>query len=301
MTGAKALQVWFFELHDEDRVAALLQQVQYSGAVDAVALNAEHAAVLCRGANSAQNSRIHNKLCFTCWMLQLLRRRSHSIRACMLNLLDKIVYISLVHVLAAVSLCVCAGGCLLNSLGPRSRYTLVVCHNTLRCTVLCAKRYQVRALKRAGQIHVHSLPAAAGAAAGADPQPAPEAGQGADAVQHLDPNPTLTLPPPGAPADMACAALRKHFLAASTALGGLDPNSTLTLPPPGAPSDVACAALSDQFLVAGTASGGLWCFRCAERAPVAEARHAQGVTRVWPQPAGVRRAGAVCRRTILRL
>ena len=41
--------------------------------------------------------------------------------------------------------------------------------------------------------------------------------------------------------------------------------------------------------MAGTASGGLWCFACAPRAPVAEARHAGGgVRRVWPQPAGVR-------------
>lgn len=108
--------------------------------------------------------------------------------------------------------------------------------------------------ERAGQIHVHSLPAAASAAATIDPQPAPEAGQSAGAAQ------------------------------------GLDPNSTLTLPPPGAPADVACAALSGHFLVAGTASGGLWYFRCAERAPVAEARHAQGVRRVWPQPSGVRHA-----------
>ena len=70
----------------------------------------------------------------------------------------------------------------------------------------------------------------------------------------------------------------------------LGPNPTLTLPPPGAPADVACVALSANFLVAGTASGGLWYFRCAERVPVAEARHAGGVWRVWPQPAGVRRA-----------
>ena len=126
--------------------------------------------------------------------------------------------------------------------------------------MLCLKLCEVTALKRAGQIHVHSLPAAASAAANTDPPPALEAGQSASAEQHLDPNPTLTLPPPGAPADVACAALSAHFL------------------------------------VAGTASGGLWYFRCAERAPVAEARHAAGVTRVWPQPAGVRRAGAVCGR-----
>ena len=49
MTGAQVLQVWFFELRGEDRVAALLQQVQYAGPVEAVALNAEHAAVLCQG------------------------------------------------------------------------------------------------------------------------------------------------------------------------------------------------------------------------------------------------------------
>ena len=65
---------------------------------------------------------------------------------------------------------------------------------------------------------------------------------------------------------------------------------TLTLPPPGAPPDVACLALSQHFLVAGTASGGLWLFRCPERMPVAETRHAGGGIRcVWPQPAGVRR------------
>ena len=70
----------------------------------------------------------------------------------------------------------------------------------------------------------------------------------------------------------------------------LNPIPTLTLPPPGAPPDVACLALSQHFLVAGTASGGLWLFRCAERVPVAETRHAGGGIRcVWPQPAGVRR------------
>ena len=129
------------------------------------------------------------------------------------------------------------------------------------CVLLC----KVTALDCAGQIHIHCLPAAAGAAADAGLHPAPQAGQSVGAAQHPDPNPTLTLPPPGAPAD------------------------------------VACAALSARFLVAGTASGGLWYFRCAERVPVAEARHAAGVTCVWPQPAGVRRADAVCRWPILYL
>ena len=49
MTGAKAPQVWFIELHGEGRVATLLQQVQYADAVEAVTMNAEHAAVLCQG------------------------------------------------------------------------------------------------------------------------------------------------------------------------------------------------------------------------------------------------------------
>ena len=167
--------------------------------------------------------------------------------------------------------------------------------------MLCFRLYQVTALERTGQIHIHSLPAAASAAANADLQPAPEAGQSADAAEGLDPNPPLTLPPPGVPTDVACAALSAHSLAAGTASGGLNPNPTLTLPPPGAPADVACAALSAHFLVAGTASGGLWYFRCAERAPVAEARHAQGVTRVWPQPAGVRHADIPLERLLLCL
>lgn len=149
-----------------------------------------------------------------------------------------------------------------NSLGQKID-ALTLCILTYCDAHCCALSInQMTTLERTGQIHVHSLPAAAGAVVNADPRPAHEAGQSANAAQGLDANPTLTLPPPGAPVDVACAALSAHFL------------------------------------VAGTATGGLWYFRCAERAPVAEARHAQGVRRVWPQPAGVRHADAVCRKLI---
>lgn len=58
--------MWFFELHGKDRAAALLQQVRYAGAVEAVTMNAEHAAVLCQGARHEQHSRNRIKLCFKC-------------------------------------------------------------------------------------------------------------------------------------------------------------------------------------------------------------------------------------------
>lgn len=109
----------------------------------------------------------------------------------------------------------------------------------------------------AGRVHVHALAAAAASTAAASSS----ATRGSTAVAGSAPASDPTT----------------------------NPNPTLTLPPPGAPADVACLALSQHFLVAGTASGGLWLFRCAERVPVAETRHAGGgVRRVWPQPAGVR-------------